>query len=342
MAKDRDSGRRGGPNTFFDDSPTAETHAVDQRLPIQGATGPVGDVGLPPARPGVAVLPAASSPVPHNVRNPRPTSTLMSPGEQTHIPNITHAAFYSPLSSRQPLEEERPLSPATEVSYRHRQSVESGKTFERGHVKRDSNASIVTLEQSQRPLVDVDAPPIPQTTPSRPVDTIYESSQTISPRVTGLGVSTTLKTTDQTGPSLLQQNKPVHNSPHLGDTNPQSSRSARSPRLEAAWSSVRNGLSTEQPSGRGHQRLPSKPPSHENMHRQASMPRPRAAQASQPDKNYAYYNGNAIFFFQGRLLNARTRPLNILTAVLAISPALFYFIFRYRLSWRIAFQLLIT
>lgn len=46
-------------------------------------------------------------------------------------------------------------------------------------------------------------------------------------------------------------------------------------------------------------------------------------------RNYEYYNGNAVFFLNGRLINSRQKPLNILTAFLAILPAVLFFVF----SW---------
>jgi len=49
--------------------------------------------------------------------------------------------------------------------------------------------------------------------------------------------------------------------------------------------------------------------------------------------NYQYFNGNTVFFLGGRLQNARSRPINIATAVLFILPSVLYFIFSAPWLW---------
>jgi palmitoyltransferase ZDHHC9/14/18 len=46
---------------------------------------------------------------------------------------------------------------------------------------------------------------------------------------------------------------------------------------------------------------------------------------SHAGRNYEYFNGNAVFFLRGRLINTRQRPLNVFTALLAIIPAALFF-----------------
>ncbi|KAG9819621.1 zf-DHHC-domain-containing protein, partial [Aureobasidium melanogenum] len=50
-------------------------------------------------------------------------------------------------------------------------------------------------------------------------------------------------------------------------------------------------------------------------------------------RNYQYFNGNAVFFLHGRLINARQRPLNVFTALLAVIPAALFFGFSAPWLW---------
>lgn len=44
-------------------------------------------------------------------------------------------------------------------------------------------------------------------------------------------------------------------------------------------------------------------------------------------KNYEYFEGNTIFWWGGRLQNARDRPINIATGVVLIVPAVLFFVY---------------
>jgi palmitoyltransferase ZDHHC9/14/18 len=44
-------------------------------------------------------------------------------------------------------------------------------------------------------------------------------------------------------------------------------------------------------------------------------------------KNYEYFSGNTVFCWGGRLQNTRHRPINILTCLLIVLPAVLFFIF---------------
>ncbi|KAG9876836.1 zf-DHHC-domain-containing protein, partial [Aureobasidium melanogenum] len=54
---------------------------------------------------------------------------------------------------------------------------------------------------------------------------------------------------------------------------------------------------------------------------------------SSSGRNYQYFNGNAVFFLHGRLINARQRPLNVFTALLAVIPAALFFGFSAPWLW---------
>lgn len=46
-------------------------------------------------------------------------------------------------------------------------------------------------------------------------------------------------------------------------------------------------------------------------------------------KNHEYFEGNTVFFWGGRLQNARDRPVNIATAVLLVLPTILFFVFSF-------------
>lgn len=309
-------------NTFFDDSasedvrmslPLQGADRYSQNLPIQGVTGQAGDVGLPPARP----VTAASS-IRSNARLPaRPDSPQRilpaSDGRSTPTRSrqTTPSTFFVPGAAQTQQSHERVVrsfSPTRDLNFRR--SIESSKTVDRNQPHRNSNASIVTVEQYQRPLVDQDAPPVP----TSPVHTLDAGSRLGSPTVPSPTPTITL---------AHQVQKPVQlQTPKIGT--PKSPGS-----LSGSWGkSMRHGLAMDRKTLNGHRRLSSEPssPSEAVIKQNANK---ISHEPSNVDRNYEYYNGNTKFFLSGRLLNARQRPLNILTATLALSPALFFFIFRY-------------
>jgi len=44
-------------------------------------------------------------------------------------------------------------------------------------------------------------------------------------------------------------------------------------------------------------------------------------------KNHEYFTGNTVFFWGGRLQNARDKPVVLITAIIIILPAILFFIF---------------
>lgn len=73
-----------------------------------------------------------------------------------------------------------------------------------------------------------------------------------------------------------------------------------------------------------HQHLPSNEPSprYRNMEEKQYV-----AQREALGKNYEYFEGNNVFWLGGRMQNARDRPINILTGVLLVVPAILFFVF---------------
>ena len=326
MADGHALGQEAGEETFYlDPSPNEESQRrldrpnpeSDQSSTVKTSTGPVGEPGLPPSRPlsiaktaGDSTAPSRSSIGPPRRGAPASTQsgnrgtsnneeTRTDPGaSRTNLPNLTSAAFFRPMTSRQQREQaQRPTSPLVDEPIPARKSGDSRRT---GHRHRYSNASVVTIEQGQRPLVDADAPPMPT---SRNGD-----DQAIR----------SVKSQGSAVPLRQQGPPPIPIDTKSASLRPKSPKSFR-----ASFGLQSRHSRQSQHSPDGHTKLTSEPPSPrpENMTREPLSEK----LAIGSDRNYEYYNGNTVFFLHGRLLNARQRPLNLVTAFLAILPAALFF-----------------
>ncbi|KEQ89094.1 zf-DHHC-domain-containing protein [Aureobasidium pullulans EXF-150] len=290
-------------------------------------TGPVGESGLPPSRPTSNTANSASrtrSTAPQaRVGSPVPSlggrgggSYQNDPSRRTHVPNLISSAFLPTSPRRTDPQSPPPTSPQQPQLPIARPSTDSGR---RTHRSRNSNASIVTLEQSNRPRIDPDAPPLPT---SRGTGTTnYDFNRDLQPF----------------GSAKSQESQyPLRKPPTLdidGTTRSTSSLQAqKSPiSLRASWSrqsrsSRVNGRSADRD---GHEKLPSVPPSPANYKATPVLDDYKPSTG----RNYQYFNGNAVFFLRGRLINTRQRPLNVFTALLAIIPAALFFGFSAPWLW---------
>lgn len=293
-------------------------------------TGPVGEAGLPPSRPTTTTTSsshAAPRTAPSTIRS---SSTFLGGGRtsyqsdgsrpatgtsRTHVPNLVSSAFMTPISSRHARERsaQTPTSPPPHQQQLPiaRKSSESGR---RSHRHRNSNASIVTVD-NQRPLIDPDAPPLPTSRGTGVTTRETNQNGTTLGTVDTAASTTPLQTLAPAGQFTTG---PGARSSSLQPLPPKSPRSS----LRASWSRQSRGSRTNVRTNArdGHQKLESRPPS----------------PGSQPDnakgfgrkklgRNYEYFSGNAIFFLRGNLMNARQRPLNLCTAFLAILPAALFF-----------------
>jgi len=314
----------GRDGTFYDDHSIGEDDAkrlgsnMSEQLPIQGATGPAGEPGLPPSRPSSSSI--VANPQRSSIGPPRrpPTATRGSWNDSTrpntsssrnYVSNLTSAAFFRPSSSRKMREEAQqqvssPLAQDPEPTT-PRKSTETSRS--RRHRHRYSNASVVTIEGTPRPLVDADAPPVPP------------SSHGEDPRnraLRGQESSTPLRGQE---PLNIDVRTPSGLKPDKSPLTP------RSFRHSLGALSSRNG--ERKPNG--HRRLDSGPPTPMVEKEQAVSYDP----PSDLGRNYEYYNGNAVFLLKGRLLNARQRPLNAVTGFLAVLPAALFFAFSAPFLW---------
>lgn len=289
---------------------------------VPASTGPVGEPGLPPSRPATTTTSRTGA---STLRGPSAfsagarssyqsdSSRPFTASSKTHVPNLVSSAFMRPTSSRRTRDQtaQNSTPPPLHQLPIARKSSESGR---RSHRHRNSNASIVTVD-NQRPLVDPDAPPMPTSRGTA------ASAREVAHDGTTLGTVDTA-----TSATPLQNLRPAgHFRP---DPNARSSSlqplPPRSPRssLRASWSRQSRGSRTNVLNNvrDGHQKLESQPPS-------PGFP-PNNINGIGRDnlgRNYQYFSGNAIFFLRGRLMNARQRPLNLCTAFLAVLPAALFF-----------------
>jgi len=299
-----------------------------RNVAIPSTTGPVGEPGLPPARPsqnmtvnssrmGTRTGPASRR-APSSVSvDPTPPSSAAS---RTHVPNIISSAFLRPISSKRAQQDADSLRPTSLPSQPVPVMRPSSQGDQRSHRHRNSNASIVTVEGQQRPLIDPNAPPLP--TSRGTVTTTRDTPTADTNRVGSIGSGTSLAPLQN--PQIPD---PLQVGTQTRSSSVQPQKSPRSPRsLHASWGrQSRSGRFNEHNTWHeGHTKLASSPPSPSGYaHEKQSTPN----KAVDVGRNYEYYNGNAVFFLKGRLINSRQRPLNILTAFIAVLPAILFFIF---------------
>lgn len=318
--------------TFFDEPTPSERGSkqmsasapAPQPSTVLSNTGPVGEPGLPPSRP-ISTATTGSSQVDgrrgqtsnqagargsreSNVSRPKTAAS------RTHVPGLTSAAFFRPMASRKMREQSHRPTTSFAQEPVPRKSLESQAA--RSHKHRNSNASVVTVE-GQRPLVDADAPPVPTSRgtnnapefqPDEYGGRSLRSEASHMPLNGHNRMRYASQTTDQSRPGTA-----------MAPATPLSPRSFRE-----SWGIRRHSNRTN-----GHAKLQSQPPSPNPWSEKRSLYKPGGTVG----KNYEYYNGNAVFFFQGRLLNSRQKPLNALTGFLTILPAGLFFGFSAPWLW---------
>ncbi|KAK3644947.1 Eukaryotic peptide chain release factor GTP-binding subunit [Elasticomyces elasticus] len=340
--------------------------ARERQSEIPSSTGPVGEPGLPPSRPtsmntsvdgSQRVRSAALSPPSSrrglasfaarsggNLRHSggeagfsssdsRPTSAI----SRTHVPSLAAQGFFKPMSS-QKLQAQRGISsgprPSSQLATMQKPAATASRRSEDSAQRhRYSNASVNTLRDGLPPTRDEDAPPLP--TSRGTAFTSEHTSQHTHVEPPGSVVSTgstmplhTLRTNDLKVDTHNQQRR----------SNLSLSQPEKSPRsLRASL-----GLGSRRTSKQDPSRRPS--PQHEKLHSDPSTPnddpheKPLSTIPANPThgagKNYEYSAANLIFFFSGRLLNSKAKPLNVATFILTTLPAALFFGFSAPFLWR--------
>ena len=224
------------------------------------------------------------------------------PTSKTHISNITAPTFFHPLTSKQQRDDaSRAMSPPPQEIPQGRSSQDTNRTSLH-HRSSFSNASIVTMDQTHRIPVDDDVPPLPASRGE--IDERFPPDMPFN-----LG---SLRSQGSNVPLRSNDSAP-------STTNARGLRAARSTKSDGrsfGWSSQ----TSKDLKDTGHEKLGSAPTSPQYGVEKSTA-------RSDLGRNYEYYNGNFIFFFQGRLLNTRQKPLSAITAFLSILPAALFFAF---------------
>ncbi|KYG42258.1 hypothetical protein M433DRAFT_158090 [Acidomyces richmondensis BFW] len=298
-------------------------------------TGPVGDPALPPSRPtSLDVSKSGSTMHPPVSRRgiasfrathgdaadgpSRPGSATL--GHRTHVPSLTPSSFFRPMSS-QKLQAQRggvarPTTAVGQAGQAGRASEESTMTMRR---HRYSNASVNTLREGLQTQEGAgEAPPMPV------------SRGTVQGEVAGSVVSHGSEAPLRGGTSKkpeLSRLRSTHSPP----------KSPRSFRASLGLNS-RGSKDPEhrRPAPGQHEKLHSDPSSPNDDEKPQSLPTvlpPPTTSRSKNGRNYEYYAGNTLFFLQGRCLNTKAKPLNLVTFSLTTLPAVLFFIFSAPWLW---------
>ena len=262
----------------------------------------------------------------------RPHS-LTSQVSRTHVPSLTAHGFFRPMSSqrlqaqragRQSMRSTGLPAPADDVA---------------GEAETETRRSVSTIRQGPTATMPEHerAPPSRGTEFTDPVlpDHHTNASPTGNATARSLGDSVRLLYERSANEQSHPRPKPQHLS--LGDKYksgifqdpPQ--KSPHSFRSSINFGSKRN---SRQQTKTGHQHLSSNTTSPRDDVAKVSLPGALEHQYGSKDlgnlstgKNYEYFEGNTIFWWGGRLQNARDRPINVATAVFFIVPAILFFVF---------------
>jgi len=299
---------------------------------LHGLTGPVGEPGLPPSRPSSAATAksgaysqAASRRQHGSMAGSVGGASIRPPtsASRTHVPSLTSSAFFRPMSSQrlQAQRNQRPMSTMAPTSA----PVQDTPTGFGAAGNRQSNGSghniqgapgVVGLHHDERPNsrgTDITDMPDRNTSNNSP-----EGGETVRSR----GESEApLSGPDIPGakPTHLDLTRPFRNS--ASNLPPQ--KSPRSFRSSFALATRQSRNSVAARSNTGHEKLESNPSTPRMSQRVAAVQ--KAEVQKELGKNHEYFTGNTIFFFGGRLQNARERPINVATGLAMVLPAALFF-----------------
>jgi len=347
--------------------------ARERQSTIPSTTGPVGEPGLPPARPmndngslptsqrgmsratqapppsrrGLAAFTARSGGKLRNHATTEGDYSGSAPGtsvRRTHVPSLTAGqGFFRPMSSQR-LQAQREQLPATSLADPLQPRAIAGARpstdSERQRRHRYSNASVNTLRDRPNLRRDEEVPPLPV---SR--GTAFTSDGTTLRQADGHGAASVASNNSaaalherQSG--LQQLNMDTNGFTMSNRSSSNGPKSPRSLRASLGLNSRRASSRQDRPSpGLGHEKLHSDPSSPVDAFEKPPLPRGTGAPPSLPPahggsgKNYEYFAGNLLFFCSGRLLNSKARPLNVATFLLTTLPTALFFGFSAPWLW---------
>ncbi|KXT04745.1 hypothetical protein AC578_9678 [Pseudocercospora eumusae] len=326
---------------------TSELDTARQSVP--STTGPVGEPALPPSRPtSGAVSQAAWSRISSSrasMRSPPSRHTYTSlrsrdgePGSRpgsamgTHVPSVAAQAFFRPMSPHK-LQAQRGQNvgpPASSQSHRRIASLEEGGDEESTtmmRTRRYSNASVNTAREAEQATRDGASSPPPLPT-SRGLSIARSSVGDGRLDAGPASVISKNSTAPLTTSKAKEQQRRL-------DPPPKSPRSLRGSLGFASRHSSKRDIHERRPSGQGHEKLPSLPnsPVREKATEKPLPSQPQRRQLHRSGKNYEYFAGNMLFFVEGRCLNTRAKPLNVVTFLLTVLPAALFFAFEAPWLW---------
>ncbi|KAL2263640.1 hypothetical protein VTK26DRAFT_5903 [Humicola hyalothermophila] len=255
----------------------------------------------------------------------RPASST----SRSHVPTLTSHAFFRPMSS-QKLQAQRGITRPSSMNPHTRRPSESQST------KRDSLVSGQGARVGAHPNDPGEArPPPSRGTEFTEQDAFGHATATTSPThghhppsSLADSVRPLQKKQDGARKLTLDLNKPYK----PGVTIPTPSRTPRSLRSSFLMPRGESGSGNREMDGgeklESVASSPQYPPSHG---RQEAPPNNKAK--SDLGRNYEYFLGSTVFFFGGRLQNARQRPVNIATGALVFIPAALFFAFSAPWLW---------
>lgn len=284
-----------------------------------GSTTP----GLPSSSHGYAQFRGVTSPINRTFRSPPPPSTTSgtsrpqspeSTTSRTHVPSLTAQGFLRPMSSSR-LQQQRLANLRNARSTRNDARPSTGATF---RTEDDDTQSV----RSNRTGPYVSMPPQHRLTAS--ITTAYTESEAAEhyDEASQPGMSDTGRYFQHSEPEKRSIPAPLDLSKALNVAGLKE-KALQSPH------SFRSGLSigSKQIIQSSHEPLRSTAPSPAPRYQEVSEKRFDVAQQSAMGKNYEYFEGNNTFWLGGRIQNARDRPINILTGLFLVVPAILFFVF---------------
>ena len=246
----------------------------------------------------------------------RPDSPV-SHRSRSHVPSLAAQGFLRPMSSQRLQAQRlgRPSTAKTRLSY----STDDGN---RDH-ENGSRGSMSTLRIENQGESSPVYGPRPQSRGTEMSDPIIERTSAsplgnASPRSLGDSVRLLQERTNQREPKTQHLTLPKSHEKLEPGAHPMNS--SHSLRSTFSIGSKRGSFRQKVEVG------------HEPLSSNQTSPRFDASQTSTNNqhtvtspKNYEYFEGNTIFFWGGRLQNARDRPVNLATGVLLVLPAILFF-----------------
>ncbi|KAK7888511.1 Eukaryotic peptide chain release factor GTP-binding subunit [Exophiala xenobiotica] len=289
----------------------------------QSGVNPLPSLPNPPAsQHGYAHLRGITQPTNRSVRsNPAPSSTAgssrpqspVSQASRTHVPSLTAQGFFKPMSSQR-LQAQRLKRPLGTRTMQPPATIPDGEGDDDARSLASSRQGpFHAMPKNHRPAPSINTEDSQSEAPET-VDAPFPDYSSHNDGDTGL-VGGAIPEKQQHRPSRLN----IASTHKVGDP-PQ-----RSPL------SFRSGLSlgSKHRLEAGHQHLPSTTTSP----RYSSGTNAQVARRSALGKNYEYFEGNTIFWWGGRLQNARDRPINVLTGAVVVLPAILFFVFSAPWLW---------